>query len=71
MMNPEQLSQFGKVEICREENQTFHIKITDGFNPKLSNYTKVLDIVSDHFDGKYTDVISIMVKENHFEYIIK
>lgn len=67
----DQLKKFGKVEVCKEVNQTFHIKITDGFNSNFSNFIKVLDVVSNHFNGKYTEVIKLIKEENHFEYIIK
>lgn len=67
----DQLKQFGKVEICKEENQTFHIKITDGFNPRMRNVKKIIDLISEHLAGNYTKSLKCTAKENDFEYIAK
>lgn len=67
----DKLEQFGKVEICKEENQTFHIKITEGFKSDMSNTLKVLNLISDHLAGTYTKVIKCVVREIDFEYIAK
>ena len=67
----DKLKQFGKVEICKEENQTFHIKITEGFKSDMSNALKVINLISDHLAGTYNKVIECIVKENNFEYIAK
>ena len=66
-----QLKQFGKVEICKEENQTFHIKITDGFQGDMSTALKAINLITDNLAGKYTRVVKMRVKENDFELIAK
>lgn len=67
----DQLSQFGKVEICREENQTFHIKITDGFQGDMKTALKAINLITDNLAGKYTRVVKQRIEENHFELILK
>lgn len=66
-----QLKKFGKVEICKEENQTFHIKITDGFSARMRNVKNIIDLISEHLSPKYTKLIKCTAKENNFEYIAK
>ena len=67
----DKLKQFGKVEVCKELDQTFHIKITDGFNPRMGNVKKIIDLISEHLAGKYTKSLKCTAKENDFEYILK
>ena len=67
----DQLKQFGKVEICKEENRTFHIKITDGFQGDMSTALSAINLITDNLAGKYTRVVKMRVKENDFELIAK
>ena len=63
MITPEDLQQFGEVEICKEENQTFHIKITTGFKGDMLTALNAINLITDYLAGKYTRVLKCEVKK--------
>ncbi|GAF87466.1 unnamed protein product, partial [marine sediment metagenome] len=56
-MIEEILQLYGKVEICKEENNLFHMKITDGFDPGFKNVNELLTLINDKLCEKYSIVV--------------
>ena len=66
-----QLKKFGKVEVYKELDHEFHIKITDGFQGDMSTALNAINLITDNLAGKYTRVVKQRVEENNFELILK
>lgn len=62
----ERLSQYGKVVDCEERNETFVIKITEGFE---ASGTRLSDCINDvmHLCSDYQRIKSCTIKKNLFE----
>ncbi len=71
MIKPEDLAKFGKVEICEEVNNTFHIRITDGFSDNATKTYECLTKVNKAIGHKYPMVKKCISEENYFDYIAK
>ena len=67
----DKLKKFGKVEVCKELDQAFHVKITDGFRGDMNTALKAINLITDNLAGKYTKVVKMRVEENNFELIAK
>jgi len=66
----ENLKEYGKVEICREIEGKFEIKITTGFKASAMNAFELMGKIDRVIGHKYSVVKKCVVDENLFDYIL-
>lgn len=71
MLIKEDLEQYGKVEICEEKHNYYHILITDGFSSNARNTFQCMSYIDKIIGHEYNVIDKCVTDENHFEYILK
>lgn len=65
------LKKYGKVEICEEVDNTFHVKITSGFDINARNTFKCMGKILEHVGDKYPHVKKNVSDTDLYEIILK
>lgn len=61
---------FGKVEICEQKGDKFHIKITTGYSTNMMNTMKLIKVISDKIGKEFPNIDKMSTDENLFDYIL-
>lgn len=67
----EALKKYGKVEQCEVIGETLHVKITDGFDIKMSNTMDILGKVLKMSHNKYPIIDKFYTDKNLFHLVLK
>mgnify|MGYP006353662059 CR=1 FL=1 len=70
MIKIEDLKEYGKVETCTEVNDTFEVKITDGFGANFVKTFELMRKIDDSVGHVYSVVKKCVTDENLFHYIL-
>lgn len=66
----EKLEVFGDVEIFNEQEASFEIKITNGFDNNPRNCHDLITIINAFYGYKFKFVSKIEARKEHFHYIL-
>lgn len=71
MLTKIDLEKYGKVEVCEEKDNKFHVLITDGFTGNAVETFKLMKFIDEETEGKFPVVDKCVTDENKFHYIIR
>lgn len=64
------LEQYGKLEILRFQDNSLHIKITDGFSTNAMRTMELLKSIDKYVGLEYSVITKCVTDNNLFDYII-
>jgi hypothetical protein len=69
-MKAEDLKEYGKVELCEVQGDTFHIKITEGFTTNAVKTFELIGKIDKAIGDEYPIIKKCVTDNNIFDYVL-